>query len=314
MKLLKPSVKVLVCDPLEDEGIKKLEGAGFKVDVKPTITPNELKKTVSNYDVLVVRSRTNVTKEILEPGKQLKLVGRAGVGFDNIDLDAAEKKGVKVFNTPEAPAEAVAELTMGLMLALARGIPSADRAMKEGKWSKKDLIGWELNGKILGTIGLGNVGERVAKLAKAFGMKILISKRTPPSPALLRELEAEFVSLQELLKRSDIVTIHVPYTPQTHGMIGEKEFKLMKKGSYLVNTSRGAIVDEKALLEALQSQRLGGAALDVYEVEPPKNWMLMQLPNVVCTPHIGAQTQEAQKTASALIAEKIINFFSLTLR
>jgi len=311
---LKPNIKVLVCDPLEGEGIKKLEDAGFKVDVKPTITPNELKKTVSNYDVLIVRSRTNVTKEILEAGKQLKSVGRAGVGLDNIDLDTAEKRGVKVFNTPEATAEAVAELTMGLMLALARGIPSADRAVKEGKWIKKDLIGWELNGKILGTIGLGNIGERVARLAKAFGMKILITKRTPPAPALLKELEAEFVSLQELLKRSDIVTIHVPYSPQTHRMIGEKEFKLMKKGSYLVNTSRGAVVDEKALLKALQSQSLGGAALDVYEVEPPKNWVLMQLPNVVCTPHTGAQTQEAQKTASALIAEKIINFFSPILR
>jgi len=306
---LKPSVKVLVCDPIEDEGIQKLEGAEFTVDIKPTITPDELKKIVSNYNVLIVRSRTKVTKEILNAGKQLKLVGRAGAGLDNIDLDAAEKKGVKVLNTPEAPAEAVAELTMGLILALARSIPSADKAMKEGKWTKKDLIGWELKGKTLGTIGLGNIGERVAKLAKAFGMKILITKRTPPAPALLKELEAAFVSLDELLKRSDIVTIHVPYTAQTHHMIGEKELHFMKKGSYLINTSRGAIVDEKALLEALQAQRLGGAALDVYEVEPPTNLILMQLPNVVCTPHIGAQTEEAQKTASVLIAEKIINSF-----
>jgi len=196
------------------------------------------------------------------------------------------------------------------MLALARSIPSADRSMKEGTWIKKNLTGWELKGKTLGTIGLGNVGERVAKLAKAFGMRILVTKRTPPDPALLKELEAEFVSLQELLKRSDVVTIHVPFTPQTRRMIGEKELQLMKKGSYLVNTSRGAVVDEKALLKALQSQRLGGAALDVYEVEPPTNWTLMQLPNVVCTPHIGAQTEEAQKTASVLIAEKIIGFFS----
>lgn len=307
---MKSSVKVLVCDPMEGEGIQKLEGAGFTVDVKPTIASDELKKTVSNYDALIVRSRTKVTKEILEAGIQLKAVGRAGAGLDNIDLEAAEKKDVKVFNTPEAPAEAVAELTIGLMLALARSISSADRAMKEGKWIKKDLMGWELKGKILGTIGLGNIGERVAKLAKAFGMKILITKRTPPASALLKELEAEFVSLHELLKRSDIVTIHVPYTPQTHRMIGEKELHLMKKGSYLINTSRGAIVDEKALLEALQSQRLGGTALDVYEFEPPTNWTLMQLPNVVSTPHIGAQTEEAQKTASVLIAEKIINFFS----
>lgn len=307
---MKPNIKVLICDPLETEGIQKLKEAGFTVDVKPTITPDELKKTVPNYNVLIVRSRTKVTKEILEAGKQLKLVGRAGAGLDNIDLEAAEKKGVKVLNTPEAPAEAVAELTIGLILALARSIPSADKAMKEGKWTKKDLMGWELKDKTLGTIGLGNIGKRVAKLARAFGMKILITKRTPPDPALLKELEAEFVSLHELLKQSDIITVHVPHTPQTHHMIGEKEFQLMKKGSYLINTARGAIVDEKALLEALQSQRLGGAALDVYEVEPPTNWALMQLPNVVCTPHIGAQTEEAQKTASVLIAEKIINLFS----
>jgi len=311
---LKPSIKILVCDPLENEGIQKLKGAGFRVDVKPSIGAEELKTTVSNYDALIVRSRTKVTKEILDAGKQLKLVGRAGAGLDNIDLETAEKKGVKVFNTPDAPAEAVAELTMGLMLALARSIPNADRAMKEGRWIKKDLMGWELKGKILGTIGLGNVGERVAKLARAFGMKILIAKRTPPAPALLKELEAQFVPLHELLQRSDIVTIHVPYTPQTHCMIGEKELKLMKKGSYLINTARGAIVNEKALLEALQSQRLGGAALDVYEVEPPTNWTLMKLPNVVCTPHIGAQTEEAQKIAALLIAEKIINYFSSTLR
>jgi len=307
---LKPDLKILVCDPIDDEGIHKLRQAGFTVDVKPTITLDELKKTVLNYDVLIVRSRTNVTKQILEAGTRLKLVGRAGVGLDNIDLETAEKKGVKVFNTPEAPAEAAAELTIGLMLALARNIPSADCAMKEGKWIKNKLMGWELKGKTLGIIGLGNVGERVAKLAKAFGMKILITKRTPPDPALLKELEAEFVSLHELLKRSEVVTIHIPYTPQTHHMIGEKELQLMKKGSCLVNTSRGAIVDEKALLEALRSQRLGGAALDVYEVEPPTNWTLIQLPNVVCTPHIGAQTEEAQKTASVLITEKIIGFFS----
>jgi len=307
---LKNSAKILVCDPIENEGIQKLKDAGFTVETKPTITADELKKTVSNYDVLIVRSRTKVTKEIFDAGKQLKLVGRAGAGLDNIDLEAAEKKAVKVLNTPEAPAEAVAELTIGLILALARSIPSANEAMKEGRWTKKDLIGWELKDKTLGTIGLGNIGERVAKLAKAFGMKILITKRTPPATALLKELEAEFVSLHELLKRSDVVTVHVPYTAQTHHMIGERELHLMKKGSYLINTSRGAIVDEKALLKALQSQRLGGAALDVYEIEPPTNWTLMQLPNVVCTPHIGAQTEEAQKTASVLIAEKIINFFS----
>lgn len=302
------ALKVLICDPIDEEGIQKLEEAGFSVEVKPTISSEELLKTVHNYDVLIVRSRTKVTKEVIEAGKRLKLVGRAGAGLDNIDVGEAEKRGLKVLNTPEAPAEAVAELTLGLMLALARNVPNADRAVKEGKWIKKELMGWELKGKTLGTIGLGNIGERVAKLARAFGMRILITKRTLPDPSLLKELEAEFVPLAQMLKQSDVVTIHIPYNPQTHHMIGEKELQLMKRGAYLINTSRGAIVDEKALLKALQSGMLGGAALDVYEVEPPTDWSLMRLPNVVCTPHIGAQTEEAQKTASLLLAEKIIGF------
>jgi D-3-phosphoglycerate dehydrogenase len=308
-ELLKRKIRVLVCDPIHEVGIEKLERAGFEVDVRPGISGEELRRAVSNYDVLIVRSRTKVTEEIIEAGKRLRVIGRAGAGLDNIDVEAAEKKGVKVLNAPEAPAEAVAELTMGLILSLARAIPLADRSMKEQKWTKKNLMGWELKGKTLGTIGLGNIGGKVARLAKAFGMKILITKRTPPAPALLKELEAEFVPLHELLKRSDIVTIHVPHTPQTHHMIGEKEMQLMKDGAFLINTSRGAIVDEKALLKALKSGKLGGAALDVYEEEPPTDWTLMQLPNVVCTPHIGAQTREAQRVASDLIAEKIINVF-----
>jgi len=307
---LKNHARVLVCDPIDPEGVKRLEKAGFIVDEKPTISSDELKKIVSNYDVLMVRSRTKVTKEIIAAGTRLRLVCRAGVGLDNIDLKAAEERGIKVFNTPEAPAEAVAELSVGLILSLARSISQADLAMKEGKWIKSKLTGWELKGKTLGTIGLGNIGERVAKLAKAFGMNILITKRTPPDPALLKALEAEFVPLSELLRRSDVVTIHIPYTAETHHMIGEKELQLMKEGAYLVNTSRGPIVDESALLKTLQSGRLRGAALDVYEFEPPKDWTLMRLPNVVCTPHIGAETEEAQRTAATLMAEKVINFFT----
>jgi D-3-phosphoglycerate dehydrogenase len=302
-------IRVLVCDPIHEVGIEKLEGAGFEVDLRPDITPEELEAAVPNYNVVIVRGRTKVTREVIQAGKQLKVVGRAGTGLDNIDVEAAQKSGVKVLNTPEAPAEAVAELTMGLILCLARNIPFADKSMKERRWAKKRLMGWELRGKTLGTIGLGNIGEKVARLAKAFGMKILITKRTPPAPALLKELEAEFIPLQELLRRSDVVTIHVPYTPQTHHMIGEKEIEAMKDGAFLINTSRGAIVDEKALVRALKSGKLRGAALDVYEVEPPNDWTLMQLPNVVCTPHIGAQTLEAQKAASDLIAEKIISLF-----
>jgi len=178
--------------------------------------------------------------------------------------------------------------------------------MKEGKWAKKLFKGWQLRGKTLGVIGLGHIGEKVARLAKAFGMKILITKRTPPPPEVLEELEAEFIALEQLLQRSDVVSIHVPLTPQTRHMIGEKEIALMKNGAFIINTSRGQIIDEKALYKALESGKLGGAALDVFETEPPTDYALMRLPNVVCTPHIGAQTVEAQKAAATLLAEKII--------
>lgn len=303
----KSSLKILVCDPINKEGIDRLNRAGFTIDNKPTISADELRNIVLDYDVLIVRSRTKVEREILNLGTRLKAIGRAGVGLDNIDVETARKKGVKILNTPEAAAEAVAELTVGLLLCLARGIPRADSAMKEKKWTKIELEGWELRGRILGTIGLGNVGERVARLGKAFGMKILVNKRTPPSPELLKELDAEFVPLPSLLAQSDVVTVHVPYSAETHHMIGEKELSLMKSVACLINTSRGSIVDEEALLRALRSGRLTGAALDVFEVEPPTNWMLAQLPNVVCTPHIGAQTAEAQRTAALLLAEKLIS-------
>jgi len=305
---LKSKVKVLVCDPIHEEGIEKLRQAGFDVDVNPMIVPEKLRKAVSNYDVMIVRGRTKVTKEIIEAGRRLRVIGRAGVGLDNIDVETAKKRGIVILNTLESAANAAAELTIGLIISLARSIPRADHSMKEGKWIKEHLVGWELSDKTLGIIGLGNVGERVARFAKALGMKILITKRTPPAPELLKELEAEFVPPRELLQRSDVVTIHVPLTEETKHMIGAQEIQLMKKGAFLINTARGAIVDEKALLDALKSGKLGGAALDVYETEPPKDLSLISLPNVVCTPHIGAQTERAQRTVAVSIAEKIIDF------
>jgi len=303
------SVKVLVCDPLDAEGVERLRQEDFVVDVKSSIEPAELERVVAGYDALVVRSRTKVTKQVLEKGRRLKVVGRVGAGVDNIDSEAAEKLGIAVLNTPEAPSDSVAELTVGLMLAIARRIPLADRSMKDGKWSKKELEGTLLNGKTLGLIGLGHIGAKVAQVAKAFGMKILVFKRTPPSRETLDLLGAEFVSLGELLRRSDVVSIHVPLTDQTVGMIGEKELNAMKEGTVLVNTSRGGIVDEDALLKALKSGRLGGAGFDVYCTEPCGNLELVGLPNVVCTPHIGAQTGEAQKAASVLLSEKLVQFF-----
>jgi D-3-phosphoglycerate dehydrogenase len=304
---LENRIRILVCDSIHEEGIEKLKRAGLEVNLEPTISGEDLKKVVSKYDALIVRSRTKVTREIIDAGRQLKVIGRAGVGVDNIDVKAAEERDILVLNTPEAAAEAVAELTMGLMISLARQIPFADQAMKEGRWLKRELEGWQLKGKTLGIIGLGNVGERVARIAKALEMRLLITKRTPPDPLLLKELGAEFVPFRELIRRSDVITIHVPLTSETHHLIGPEEFHSMKEGAFLINTSRGAIVDEKVLLAALQSRKLGGAALDVYETEPPTNLALVRLPNVVTTPHIGSQTVEAQKTAAIMIADKLIN-------
>ena len=303
------TARILICDPIDPEGIEKLKRAGFSVDSESSITEESLKKKVHKYDVLIVRSRTKITREIIEHGKRLKLIARAGSGLDNIDLKAAEERGITVLNAPEASAESVAELTIGLIIALARKIVQADCSMKQGRWLKKELKGMLLRGKKIGLIGLGNIGLRVAKIAKAMGMKILVTKRTPPSPELLESLEAVFLPLDELLRQSDIVSIHIPLSEETRHMIGADEINKMKDGAFLINTSRGEIVDEKALLDALKSGKLGGAALDVYATEPPENLELIKQPNVVCTPHIAAQTEEAQKEASIKIAEKIIQFF-----
>jgi len=302
-------IKVLVSDPINIEGIDILKHRGLEVDAYPSISKEELKKIIPRYDALIVRGRTKVTREIIESGKRLKVIGRAGAGLDNIDSEASKERMITLLNTPEASADSVAELTIGMMLTLLRKITLADRSMKDGKWLKNELEGSLLKGRTLGLVGLGNIGARVAKIAKVFNVRILITKRTPPSSEMLEMLEAKFLTLQEMLEQSDIVSVHVPLNKQTYRMIGSSELSLMKKGAFLINTSRGAIVDEEALLEGLTTGKLAGAALDVYEYEPPANLKLIQLPNVVCTPHIGAQTEEAQKAASILIAEKVIEFF-----
>ena len=307
--------RVLVTDPVDRSGLEALERAGVEVDYRPEITHEELLSVVGQYDALVVRGRTKVTRAVIEAGRgRLKAICRAGVGLDNIDLEAAREAGVEVFNTPEAPTEAVAELTVGLMLALARRIPYADRALKDGRWAKKELMGFELRGKTLGIIGFGRIGQRVAEICRALGMKIIAYRRTRPpgiEEVLARTGARMARSVEEVLKEADIITLHVPLTPQTRHMIGEREINMMKDGAILINTSRGGVVDEEALYRALVSGKLAGAALDVFEEEPPKgiSLKLAQLPNVVATPHIGAQTAEAQRTASELAAKKLIEFF-----
>ncbi len=298
--------KVLICDLIDKEGIELLRRSGFEVALKPEISYEDLKSLVSDYQVLIVRSRTKVTKEIIDAGRNLKIIARAGSGVDNIDVEYAEKKGIKVVCASESVTTSVAELTIGLMISLARHISKADRAMKEGKWIKDKMEGWELQGKTVGIIGFGRIGQKVAKIAKALGMKIIVCELNSPPESLLKDLDAKVLPLKDLLKISDIITLHVPLTQQTYHLIGEKEIQEMKNGAYIVNTSRGSIIDEKALFEALKTGKIAGAAVDVYEKEPPEDYSFIKLPNVVCTPHIGAQTVEAQRNASLAVATKIV--------
>lgn len=300
-------IRILVCDPIHEDGIGMLEGAGFKVTLEPSITAQELLDTVAGYHALVVRSRTKVTREIMEAGRTLKAVARAGVGLDNIDLEAAKTREIKVLNSPEAPTNAVAELVLGLMLSLARRIPEADHSMKKREWNKKRLTGFELRGKTLGIIGFGRIGYQLAKKAKALEMRVITFDVIIENlMEFVEDAGAEAVPLEDLLKASDFVSIHVPLLPQTKHMISAAELGLMKQGAYLINAARGGVVDEEPLIEALAGGKLGGAALDVYEEEPPKDTSLTGLENVVSLPHIGAATIEAQKANSTIIAEKLI--------
>lgn len=298
---------VLVCDPIHDDGVKILREAGYIVDLRTSITASELVDAVGDFDALVVRSRTKVTDRVLEAGKRLKAVARAGVGLDNINLIAAERLGIIVINSPEAPSNAVAELVLGLMLSLARRIPEADASMKKGEWIKKQFTGMELKGTTLGIIGFGRIGYQLAKKAGALGMRVLtydvvIEKLVE----FVEEAGAVAVDLDELLGSSDFVTVHVPLLPQTEHMIGAEEMSAMKDSAYLINVARGGVVDEEALRKALVNGKLAGAALDVYEEEPPRDNSLTGLKNVVSLPHIGAATVEAQRANSTIVAEKLI--------
>jgi len=297
-------LKVLVADPVDEAFIERVKGH-VDLEVAPGLSEDELVERVRDVDVLVVRSRTKVTRRVVEAARRLKAVMRAGVGVDNIDLEAARERGVVVVNTPGAPAESVAELTMAFALCLARRIPLLDRSMKEGRWLK-GTVGVELRGRTMGIIGLGSVGSIVARLAKAFGMRVVAYDPYVPRERA-EELGVELLSLEELLSTSDFVTIHVPLTPETRGMIGRREISLMKDGAFLINTSRGEVVDEEALYEALTTGKLAGAALDVYQREPPPpDHPLIKLDNVICTPHIGGSTGEAQLRIAESMAEDLL--------
>ncbi|GAB4405659.1 MAG: hypothetical protein OHK0052_27500 [Anaerolineales bacterium] len=298
--------KILVSDGLQKPGLDILI-SGAQTDNRPGITPEELLQVIGEYDALIVRSRTKVTPAVFEAGKNLKVVGRAGVGVDNIDLPAAQKHGVTVVNAPLGATIAVAELTLALMMALARDVAEADEAMKQGKWLKKELMGSELYGKTLGIIGMGRIGTAVAERAAAFGMPIVLGYDTSPEKILeFQEKGFEIVSLEDLYTRADYISIHVPLTPSTRGMIDGQAIARMKRGVRIICTARGGIIDETALLAALESGQVAGAGLDVFTQEPPGLTPLVAHHKVIATPHIGAQTQEAQDRAALDIATEVL--------
>lgn len=300
-----PNFKILITDGLDESGLSILR-AQADADDRKDISAEDLLKAIPEYDGLIVRGRTKVTATIIEAASRLKAIGRAGVGVDNIDLKAASGKSIAVVNAPISTSIAVAELTLGLMLAVAREIPRADAGMKQGKWLKKELEGAELNGKTLGLIGFGNIGAEVGKRASAFGMNVIAYRRMGLAEEMKRQ-GAELVALEELYARSDFISLHLPLSDQSRGMLGNDAFSKMKDGVRLVCAARGGIVDEAALVAALNSGKVAGAALDVFAAEPPGATELASHPRVIATPHIGAQTAEAQSRASADIASEVLS-------
>ena len=295
-------MRILVTDGIEKEALARLQ-ATHQVDVIE-MGPDDLLKNVGKYDALVVRGRTKVTAQVIEKGTNLKVIGRAGVGVDNIDVSAATKRRIAVVNAPTGSTLSVAELAVGHMISLARMLPQADRSIKEGKWEKKRFMGVELYGKTLGLLGSGRIGTEVAKRAQSFGMKAIAFDPYLP-PAIAKENKIDLVDLKTLLQQADFLSIHAALTPETKGMVSAKELAMMKRSAYLVNCARGEIVNEKALVDALKAGTIAGAALDVFEKEPPAGSPVVGLDNVVLTPHIGASTSEAQYRAGMAIVEQV---------
>jgi D-3-phosphoglycerate dehydrogenase len=289
--------KILICDKIADEGIKLMEEKGYEVTKVWDLPKIELPKIVGEYDVLIVRSATKVGADLIANAKSLRVIGRAGEGLDNIDVKKARELGIAVVNTPHVSYMSVAELTIGHLLSLARGIVEGTLSLREGRWAKEELMGVEVNGKTLGIIGCGYIGKTVERLALALGMKVLGVEEC---------VYDRFVPLDEMLPEADFITVHVPLTPNTRHMLSTKEFNMMKDGVMIIDCSRGGVVDQEALYQALVSGKVRAAALDVFEEEPPKNSKLLTLKNVIATPHIGAQTHEAQLRTSIQIAKKVI--------
>ncbi len=301
-------MRVLVSDNLSEVGVKIFEEAdGIEVDVNTGLSPDELKNIIGDYDALVIRSATKVTAEIIEAADKLKVIGRAGIGLDNVDIPAATQRGIVVMNTPEGNTITTAEHTIAMMMALSRNIPQATASLKQGKWEKKKLQGKELFNKTLGIIGAGHIGRIVADRAKGLKMNVIVYDPYLKAD-MLQELELEPVSFEELLERADYVTIHTPKTKETTNMMNKETLSKMKKGAMLINCARGGIVNEDDLYEILKSGHLAGAALDVFASEPPGMIKLMELDNFICSPHLGASTKEAQENVARDVANQIVAY------
>jgi len=297
---------VLICDQVNTTLKEILEKNGLKVTYEPEITPEQIAEKIGTFEVVVVRSRTKMTRELVEKANKCQIIARVGVGLDNIDQDAAKEKNIRVINAVEGAITAVAELVIGLMLSMAREIPRADREIRNGNWIKKELMGSELKGKYLGIVGLGNIGKRLGRLARALNMNIIGYDVTPIDDEFSKEVGLMKADLDTLLSSADYVSFHVPLLDSTRHMINAEKLKMMKNTARIINTARGGVIDEDALYNSLKEGNIAGAALDVFEVEPATGNKLITLPNFFATPHMGAQTKEAQLLAANIIAEKII--------
>jgi D-3-phosphoglycerate dehydrogenase len=300
-----PNYNILVSDGLDERGQSILR-ASANLDLRDKVPAEELLKIIPDYDALIVRGQTRVTAAVIEAASQLKVIGRAGVGVDNIDLESAKKHNITVVNTPTSTTVAVAELSLGLLLALAREIPRADATMKQGQWNKKEFEGVELYGKILGIVGYGRIGIEVGKRAAAFGMNVIVYDPNVSEDELSHS-DAEPVSIQDLFAWSDFISLHLPLNVQTRDLVGPLALSQMKDGVRIVCAARGGIIDESALVDALNSGKVARAALDVFEKEPPGLTELVSHPRVIATPHIGAQTVEAQSRASEDVANEVLS-------
>lgn len=298
--------KILVSDPLAEEGLAVIRSQnGFEVEVKSKLSPDEILSTIPSYDALIVRSETKVTDRLIEAGKNLKVIGRAGVGLDNINVEAATKRGIIVLNAPGGNTISTAEHTISMMLSLARNIPQACSSLKGRKWERKRFTGTEVYGKTIGIIGLGRIGSQVARRAHGLGMKLL-GYDPIISPDKARSINVEPVKLEDLIRHSDFITVHVPLTEQTKGLISTRQFEMMKPDVRIVNCARGGIVDEAALLQALKDGKVAGVALDVFEKEPPIDSPLLEMDTVIVTPHLGASTEEAQVNVAREVADQVV--------